>query len=166
MNETTSNVTKGGIAVVMSTFFHGLWSLVIPLAILIVCEIIDYITGIAAAENREQQVTSEKGYAGIMKKVSMLLLVVVGALVDLLILYSTNIAGLELEITYTFMFSCIICLWLVCNELISITENLRDMGIAIPVFLLPVLNLIKVKVEDSVKIEQDEKEGKNDGDYH
>lgn len=148
-----TNITKAVIVTVLSTFFSGFWALIIPLVLLIVCEIVDYATGIAAADSRGQEVRSEKSYAGIKKKVSMLLLVLVGAMIDLLLLYCSAVMGFELPAICNFLFACLISLWLICNELISITENLRDMGAPIPVFLLPVLNLIKKKAEESVKVE-------------
>lgn len=151
-----TNITKAMVVAVLSTFFSGVWALVIPLVLLIICEIIDYVTGVMAADSRGQEVKSEKSYAGIKKKVSMLLLVLVGVLIDLLLLYCTSIMGLNLPAICTFLFSCVICLWLICNEIISITENLRDMEAPIPIFLIPVLKLIKIKVEESVTVDQEE----------
>lgn len=153
-----TNITKAVVVAVLSTFFSGFWALIIPLVILVICEIIDYATGISAAERRGQEVKSEKSYAGIKKKVSMLLLVLVGVVVDLLLLYCSTIMGIQLPAICNYMFSCVICLWLICNELISITENIRDMGAPIPIFLMPVLKLIKTKAEETVVVDTEDSE--------
>uniref|UniRef100_UPI0006D2ACA4 phage holin family protein n=1 Tax=Clostridium sp. NkU-1 TaxID=1095009 RepID=UPI0006D2ACA4 len=42
--------------------------------------------------------------------------------------------------------------WLICNEVISTLENLIDIGVDIPSFLMPIVKLIKGHVEDKTKI--------------
>lgn len=39
--------------------------------------------------------------------------------------------------------ACVVAVWIVCNELISILENLIDVGISIPAFLIPLVKNIK-----------------------
>lgn len=153
-----TNITKAVVVAVLSTFFSGCWALIVPAVVLLLCEVVDYITGVNAAKDRGQEVKSEKSYAGIRKKISMFGLVFVGAVVDLLLLYCSSIMGVQLPEMCNFMFSCVICLWLICNEIISITENLRDMGAPIPIFLIPVLKLIRTKVEETVVVDSEENE--------
>lgn len=156
MNDTTITLTKVGIVAILTTFFRGAWALLIPAEVLVICMVIDYATGIMAARYRDEVVTSEKSSKGIIKKISMLILVIVGIITDLLIVYAVQGMGLVLPFAYNCFISCIICLWLVCNELISITENLRDMESPIPVFMLPLLKLIRKTAEKTVKTEEDE----------
>ncbi|NBI77252.1 holin, partial [Lachnospiraceae bacterium] len=41
----------------------------------------------------------------------------------------------------------IVALWIICNEIISILENIKDMGVPIPSFLTPLIRNIKSQVE-------------------
>lgn len=120
--------------------------LTLPVIIMIGCNIIDYVTGLMAAKYRNESVNSYKSIRGIMKKVCMWLLVVVGAIVDQLLIYATNTIGYELP--FTFLVACIVAIWIICNEIISILENIQDMEVDIPAFLLPLVKNIKSQVED------------------
>lgn len=157
MSDTAITMTKASITIVLSLFFKGIWGLIIPLGLLIICMLADYITGLMASSYKGEKITSAKSIKGIYKKCSMLILVITGAIIDMLILYMTQMAGFELGITYNCLISCIICLWLDFNELISITENLRDMDTPVPFFMMPLLKLIKDKTERAVDIPDSEK---------
>lgn len=157
MNDTTIIVTKASVVTILSLFFRGIWGLIIPLGALLICMITDYITGLMASKYKNEQITSARSVKGIYKKCSMLILVVIGAIIDLLIIYMMQIAGFTLG--FKCIFCCAICLWLVFNELISIVENLSNMDTNIPGFLMPFLKLIKNKTERAVDIpDSEEKE--------
>lgn len=102
---------------------------------------------------------SYKSIRGIMKKVSMWLLVIVGAIIDQLLLYASQTAGITLP--FTFLVACIVAIWIICNEIISILENIKDMGVTIPTFLIPLVTHVKSQVEDKVNInpENEDSEG-------
>ena len=85
-----------------------------------------------------------------MKKVCMWLLVVVGAIVDELIKYAAHTAGIELPIT--FLMGCIVAIWIICSELISILENIVDIGVKLPPFLMPIIELIQKQTEEKAKV--------------
>ena len=74
---------------VFTTIFSFLGILATPIFLLLGCNIIDYITGLAAAAYRNPDVlrpiTSYKSIKGIAKKVCMYLLVIVGWMVDTMI---------------------------------------------------------------------------------
>ncbi len=120
--------------------------LAIPIYILVTTNIIDYFTGLLAAKYRGQKISSYIGIRGIAKKICMWLLVIVGALVDELIFYATNIIGLEIPIT--FIVGSFVAIWLICNEIISILENIGDMDVKTPAFLQRAIELVKSKVEE------------------
>lgn len=131
--------------------------LYIPVMLMVLCNIIDYATGLMAAKYRkENTISSYKSFKGIAKKVSMWLLVVVGAIVDELIKYAVQTVGIT--VPFTFLIACIVAVWLVCNELISILENIKDIGVNIPTFLLPLVKNIKSQAEQAVDIEDKESE--------
>jgi phage-related holin len=54
------------------------------------------------------------------------------------------------------MYACIVAIWLICNEIISILENMIDIGIDIPPFLQ--VKNIKKQMEDKVTMEEGEKD--------
>ncbi|MBS5399427.1 MAG: phage holin family protein [Lachnospiraceae bacterium] len=128
--------------------------LAIPVILMVVCNLIDYITGLMASPNREEKVSSYKSIRGIMKKVAMWLLVIVGAIIDQLIKYSMDAIGLTMP--FTFLIACIVAVWLICNELISILENISDIGVALPGFLEKIVYYIKDQAETKVDIGSDE----------
>ena len=141
------------IGSVIGTFFSWFGLLAVPLLLLLGCNLIDWGTGLMAAYCRGERVTSEKSLGGIAKKIVMYILVFVGFVVDMLIAYATK--NMQIPINLPNIFACIICVWLVLNELISITENCEDIGVSIP-FLAPIIKLIKGKVEDTIKTEESE----------
>lgn len=55
-------------------------------------------------------------------------------------------------------------MWLICNEIISILENIQDMGVNIPAFLQPLVKHIRSQVEEQININIDKKEDKNSED--
>lgn len=85
----------------------------------------------------------------------MWLLVVVGAIVDQLLKYSAETLGITLP--FTFLIACIVAIWLICNELLSILENITDIGIKLPPFLLPIVMYVKDQAELKGKMDTDRK---------
>lgn len=130
--------------------------LYIPVLLMVFCNIIDYITGLMAAANRADGISSYKSIRGITKKVTMWLLVVVGAIIDNLVKYCTDMLGLDLGIT--FLVAAVVAVWIICNELLSILENMIDIGIRIPGFLNPLVTWIKGSAESKVNVPEDKKE--------
>lgn len=86
---------------------------------------------------------------GIAKKMCMWLLVVVGAIVDELIKYATQTMGFNIQIP--FIVATLVAVWIVVNEIISILENIVDIGIDLPPFLMPIVRRIKKEVEEVSK---------------
>ncbi len=135
------------VTVVASAVMEFLGILAIPVFLMVGCNIIDYITGLIASKYRQEQINSYKGMRGIIKKVCMWLLVVVGAMVDVLIKYATQTMGFNIQIP--FIIATLVAVWIVVNEIISILENLVDIGIDLPPFLMPIVKRIKKEVEVS-----------------
>lgn len=138
---------KARIAIV--SFFavvtSWLGTLAIPVYILVACNLIDYATGITAACVKKEQVSSYKSIVGIAKKVFMYLLIVIGVFVDLMLQYMFN--SLNIPISLPFIVGCIVACWLVLNEMLSILENLNDIGVPMPPFLMPLVERIRGTVE-------------------
>lgn len=140
------------------TFIVAIWSIImsalgilaIPVMLLIICNVIDYITGLIASKFRNQEIDSYKGIRGIAKKICMWLLVGVGVIVDQLLSYSADVAGITLP--FAFLVACIVAIWLICNEIISILENINDIGVTLPPFLQPIVKNLKTQVENKAMI--------------
>lgn len=75
---------------------------------------------------------------------------------DILINYAVECAGIS--ITLPFMVATVVAVWLVVNEIISILENIIDIGVPLPPFLLPIVKHIKQAVEDKAQIEDEAEE--------
>lgn len=129
--------------------------LAIPVILLVSCNIIDYATGLCASKYRNQRIDSYKGFKGIVKKVCMWLLIIVGAIVDQLIIYASK--QVNLTIPFTFAIACVVAIWLICNELISILENISDIGVPLPAFLEKMVKNIKSQIEAKTDIKSDGK---------
>ena len=118
--------------------------LAVPLVVLVAVMMIDWITGLAGA-SATGKLSSRVGVIGIVKKVCYLALVAVGMVVDYLITSALVSIGISLQINYCF--GMIITIWLIINELLSILENLGELGVPIPDFLRRSIHKIKDGVE-------------------
>ena len=146
------------VTAVWSIILSALGILAIPVLLLVTCNLIDYFTGIAASKFRKQQIDSYKGIRGIAKKICMWLLVGVGVIVDQLLSYSAGVIGITLP--FTFLVACVVAIWLICNEIISILENINDIGATLPPFLQPIVKNLKSQVEQKTAIDNNDQEDK------
>ena len=151
---------KATVIAAISALMSWLGILAVPVFLMVGCNLIDYITGIWAAGYRTENVNSYKGIRGIIKKVCMWLLVLVGAWIDVLISHTIEYAGVGIELP--FVVATVVAVWLVVNEIISILENMLDIGVHMPPFLLPVVKYIRKQVEDKAKVPGEEGEKENE----
>ena len=142
---------KATFVAAFSVIFGWLGILAVPVLILAGLNFTDYITGILASKRRNELVTSDKGLWGIVKKIGMWILVGLGWAMDVLINYAGQYVGLSIKLP--FVVATIVAVWLICNEIISILENLLDIGVAMPPFLMPLAKMIKGQVEDRTKMD-------------
>ena len=140
------------LVIAISTFLTSRFEvLFLPLVLLVVCNLTDYIIGIIAAHHRGEKVSSKIGFKGITKKISMWLLVGVGMVVDLLLEYLLLNFGWQLPLNY--LIASLVCVWLLINELISILENAEDIGLNVPPFLMKLIVWIRNKTENETDFE-------------
>ena len=145
---------KAIVVVIWSIIMSALGILAIPVLLLVSCNLIDYITGLMASRYRNQKMDSYKSIRGITKKICMWLLVGVGVIVDQLLSYSAGVVGITLP--FTFLVACVVAIWLICNEIISILENINDIGVTLPPFLQPIVKNLKSQVEQKTTIDNQE----------
>lgn len=151
-----NNYIKVFFTAVFSFISSLLGILAVPVIIMVACNIIDYATGLMASKYRSEDINSYKSIKGITKKVCMWLLVAVGAILDQLLIYASETIGIALP--FTFLVACIVALWIICNEIISILENIKDIGVPLPAFLEPLVKNIKSQVEDKAGVDKDKNE--------
>ena len=144
-------------AIVIGGITAFLGDLAIPIYVLVACNVIDYATGLMSASARGEQISSYKGIQGIAKKIGQWLLVLVGWLLDVLIAYAVHHVSPDLSVPV--VVAIIVAVWLGFNEVISILENLGDMGVPMPDFLKKIVVKLKGKIEDIGEAAA-EKEGK------
>ena len=152
---------KATVIAVVSALMGWLGILAVPVFLLVVCNIMDYITGLSASEYRNDGgISSYKSIKGIAKKVFQYMLIVLGAMVDILVNYAMDCAAIE--ITIPFVVGTVVAVWLVVNEIISILENMIDIGVEMPPFLLPLVKYIRNQTESKAAIlDQDGKNTEN-----
>ena len=152
-----NNVIKAIVTAVTGFLSSILGILYVPVLLMVACNLIDYITGLVAAKYRtDGGISSYKSMKGITKKVMMWLLVVVGAIIDQVLAYASATLGFVMP--FTFLVACIVAIWIICNEIISILENMLDIGVEIPGFLLPLVKNIKRQAEGVTGIEEEKEE--------
>ena len=85
------NAIFGGVVAAIGGVIGWIWGDFTPLlAALIVCMVLDYISGVACAVVRKD-VSSEVGFKGIVKKILILMLVGVAHVLDAYVLNSTPV---------------------------------------------------------------------------
>lgn len=125
------------ISIIASVFYNLLFPHRVIFGILIVANIIDYITAISGVISRGEKIDLNISIKGIIKKINLLILVCVSLMIDALINYYF---GTE---NYTFITASVI-IWLTLHEIISIIQNIkRNSDIEIPRILLDMIERLK-----------------------
>ena len=138
---------KTGLWAVLGVLSSWLGVLAIPVYVLVGCNVMDYITGLLAAHRRGQKISRYTGINGIAKKVCMWLLIAVGGVLDWLIGYAG--AALGMTVPLPMAAAMLTAVWLIVNEVISILENVKDLGVPLPGFLGKLAALVKSKTDSS-----------------
>lgn len=148
---------KALFVAVTGAIFSRLGILAIPVLILLMLNLADYATGIRAAKYRDLQsdrpVKSYKSIRGIEKKVCMYLLILIGYVVDIML--RTSLVQIGFDMAWPAVFATVITCWLIFNEIISLLENIDDIGTPIPPFLMPIMKMIREKI--TIESEEDGK---------
>jgi len=114
------------------TYIFGGWDTCLKVLVIFIA--LDYFTGVIGAF-MEKKVSSDIGRRGIVKKVTILIMLIVAVLLDRLL--NNN----------TWVFRTLVCYFYIGNEGISILENAVKIGIPIPKKLVDVLEQLKKKEE-------------------
>ena len=138
MKKLTEYLAAAGGAI--ASFFTGLPPL---LWILLAVMSLDYVTGLICGlmgkspKTETGGLSSSAAFQGLLKKILVLIVVGVAALIDHAIATS---AGIDMAAVTG---AC--CLWFVASEGLSIVENAAAMGVRVPRVLLQALEIMRTK---------------------
>lgn len=119
--------------------------ILVPLALLLIMMIVDYISGMSKAYINGEW-SSKVGFKGIVKKVGYIGVVIVAAVMDWVI-YS-GLKGVGVDIKMSYYLGLIVVIWLLINECISVLENLGEIGVPLPTFLIKGIKKLQKNIED------------------
>ena len=143
------NVThfKAAVAAVIA-LLTALWGWFGWLVLLfIVCMVLDYLTGTAAAMARGEW-SSPAARDGIWHKCGSIVVVIVAGVADLLIgTLIGHIPGVALPFEYTVLLCPMVVVWYTLTELGSIVENAVALGAPVPQWLQKALAAAKDAVD-------------------
>lgn len=114
------------------SYLFGAWDTC--LIALVTFMAVDYITGVIAAVIA-QRVSSHIGFIGILRKSTILLVLIIAVLLD------------RLLNSGVWVFRTLVCYFYIANEGISILENAGECGVQLPPKLLNILEQLKKKGE-------------------
>lgn len=154
---------KGSFTVALAAVGSYFRQLALPVILLAVVMALDYATGLASAWIG-RRLSSRSGLIGIIKKFGYMVLVAVAAVVDWIIQISAEQAGITVALPS--IFALLTTIWLTLNECISILENLNEIGVPVPPFLLAVIKRLKKGTETSGGSDEKPDADKKDGDQH
>ena len=149
------NILQALFATVIGAIAAYLNVLLVPLIVMLVVMVIDYFTGMAQA-CVSHTLNSRIGVTGILKKIGYIIAVTVGIVADYLI--SSALVNCGINIPINCCIGMIVTVWFIINELISILENLSEIGTPLPKFLISIVKRLKTTVE--AKTNENESEEK------
>ena len=109
------------------TWLFGSWDL--SLMILVTVMALDYVTGVTRGYVNKQ-LSSEFGFRGLAKKLTIFYVLILAVLIDRLI-------------GQGWVFRTLVCMWYASNEGMSILENASAIGIPVPEQLVDALEQLK-----------------------
>lgn len=135
---------KGAVTVIFAGAAAYFRLLLGPLIVLAAVMLADYVTGMTAAWVTGT-LSSRTGVLGIVKKIGYLFAVGVAVVVDYII--HTAAVGTGMDLGSFHIFGLIVTVWLILNECISILENLDEIGVPLPGFLVAIVKKLKKSTE-------------------
>ncbi len=138
--------------------------MLLPLVVLCTVMACDYITGVIGAWHKGE-LSSRVGWYGIVKKVCYLFAVAVGMVVDYVCM--SALMQIHIDIGAVHLFGMLVIVWLILNELLSILENLDEIGVPLPGWLKVIVDRLVNNIDETEKlgIEEEDTDGDNDDDF-
>ena len=124
---------------------------IVSIIILIIAMVLDYISGIIKSYETNT-LSSKVGAKGIIKKFSYFLVIMISFIIDFILCnYTLN----EINLYYPIV-SEIILAWFVINEVTSILENVSEIGVRLPKFIINITSHLKNNL-DNININKGDK---------
>lgn len=155
MNTTAA---KMSISAALAAVGATLGAVVAPFLVLCVLMAADYCTGLTKSW-QTGTLSSRTGIKGFVKKLSYGFAVIASVGVDIVVNYCCALTGRQFG--YHPMFVLLAIAWLSVNECISILENLKEIGVPLPNFLIKAAKRLKDEV-DKEGGDGDGEDGKNE----
>ena len=127
-------------------------SISIPMIILLVLMILDYILGITAAVKTEKKFDKSIALWGIVKKIGYAVVILFAIFIDLLL--SQGISELNWNLPYKPIFAIVTTIYLCGLEFFSGCRHLIVLGVPVPKFLIKFSNFLSEKAEDVMDVKE------------
>lgn len=146
------NVIYGLIATAGAAIFGQYWFL---FAGFLLMNTVDYVTGLVKAKRLKKE-SSAVGAWGVFKKVSYWIVIGLAFFIAHSFVYMGEIIGVNLS--FVVLFGWFTLASYLINEIRSILENLVEMGVKVPSFLISGLDITKKLLDAKVEIEKEQEE--------
>ena len=147
------NVIYGAVATVGVAIFGKYWFLFAGFLIL---NVIDYATGYCKAKFYEKNESSAIGAKGIVKKVWYWLVIGLAFFISYCFVYMGELIGIDLS--FMQLFGWFTLATYLVNEIRSILENLVQMNVRVPGFLIAGLAVTQKLIDSKTQFETEEEE--------
>lgn len=149
------NGLKLSLAAAVAAVGGAVGTVMLPFCVMCVLMCADYCTGLVKSW-QAGTLSSRTGAMGFLKKLCYGMAVIAAAGVDYIIVYCGGLLGRDFG--YHPIFVLLVIVWLSVNECISILENLTEIGVPLPAFLLKAAKRLKNGVEKEAESNGDEKQ--------
>lgn len=140
-----TTITRLGISAALAAVVSLCKELAVPFIVLCVLMTADYVTGMVKSWQKGT-LCSKTGVKGFIKKLCYGMAVVAALGVDYVIV--TLSETLSYKVNGGTFFAMLCTVWLIINECISILENLSEMGVPMPIFLIKISKRLKNNMEE------------------
>ena len=145
------NMIYGAVAAVGVAIFGKYWFLFAGFLIL---NIVDYVTGYCKARFYNKNESSAIGAKGIFKKVWYWIVIGIAFFIATCFTYMGDIIGVDLG--FVLLFGWFTLATYLVNEIRCILENLVEMNVNVPQFLIAGLEITQKLIDNQIEIKKEE----------
>ena len=139
------SIFKGMITAAVAAMGAYFRALIFPVLVLAGVMAADWFSGMARAWIKGE-LSSKVGVIGIVKKLCYAFGVAVAIVTDWIVQTAAGHLGVDFGSFY--YFALLVTIWLILNECISILENISEIGVPLPHFLLMAIEKLQKTAEE------------------